>query len=254
MIDSVFTFLTQSYNTLNPIMTFLGWVSAIALFVWRLIEQKRRLILSTIPTATFGVRIPDSHEPGQNRHYRLAFMLYLRIFNPSSKPVDIARESLTYRTDMLLFQKSRLWSKMSSLERYISCLSFLYAYSPKYESLIMVERVQHEISGGMQVRVIPRLFQADPEAGIDSQRSYLLEQQATSGTVYFESDGTCWKGGCPRLYPGRSLLVKVFVECANGKIHKRRIRIPIKVLESARVLYTAVGNTNERLRNIDTDS
>lgn len=215
---------TNENAGLLSLLIFLATVF-ISLLVWlfkKITREKEKLKIEVIETPTFC----SSFDTNEKNKHRTAFMLYLKITNTGTKPVQIGDIHIGYKSENSDSLEDLYWltSETTMMEDFF--LDF----------------------GNNKIKVIPFLKQQNQTIP-NSPKTYLLEGEDTNGIVYFEqgkSDG--------KNYPYMDADFKVYTEIVvydtKGNSWPITYQVPKVKIEAIRKLNPNFGLSREQYENI----
>jgi len=201
-----------------------GWASGIFQALRRRPKFRFRLIDGPTFVCTFGV----NKQHGQYQVHRTGMALYLDIANIGSASSSIREIRVGYHWALKPFGKS--WWKYSlgwfQLSDQVVCLS-------DFQVLI-----------GENVKLYPFLIQKSGISGASAD-TYLEVGKSTNGVVYFEQTDS-W-GACFPVSIGGKVRVKIAIEDAFGRWHRKKVWLPKVSLLEAQKFNPSFGLTHASL-------
>lgn len=216
---------TNENAGLLSLIIFLATV-AISLFVWsfkKVTKDTAKLKIEVIKTPTFCSSF-DSNE--KNKH-RTAFMLYLKITNIGTKPVQIGDIHIGYKSEQSDSLEDLYWltSETTMIEDYF--LDF----------------------GNDKIKVIPFLKQQN-QVLTKTPKTYLLEGEDTNGIVYFEQEKSDGKN-YPYMDEDFGVYTEIVVHDTKGGSWSISYQVPKVRIEAIRKLNPNFGLSREYNESIE---
>jgi len=202
----------------------LGWGSGIFQALRRRPKFRFRLIDGPTFVCTFGV----NKQQGQYQVHRTGVALYLDIANIGSAPSSIRAIQIGYHWALKPF--SLQWLKYS--------LGWFYLF---HQTICLRD---FQVAIGENIKFYPFLMQKSGVSG-DSVDTYLEIGKSAIGVVYFEQSDS-W-GGCFPFSLNGKVRVKIRIEDAFGRWHRKIVSIPKVSFVDAKKFNPSFGQTQASL-------
>lgn len=204
----------------------LGWFSGI----FSALRKRPKFKIETIEGPTFCCTYNSGNLFNGHDAHITAFALYLNIANIGSAASSIEKIHIGYHWDIEPFSLNWLKYKIGWF-----CLK---------NEIVILEDFRVEI--GEHLKVFPFLTQKNNLSPVQVDK-FLEVGKSNSGVVYFEQPES-W-GACFPLCTKGKVLVKIQIYDVFGKVHIKKVTIPLVSIDEAKKFNPYFGDTSKHLNS-----